>query len=85
MHPGRRKRVTGINVTAELFEKNFDEPRDIDIAGAKSSDPLAGVSAALQRVRTLYRHGRTCNQEVGCDFVAKIPVTIRANNATRYI
>jgi hypothetical protein len=49
----------------------------------KTSDPLAGVSAALRQVRTLYRRGRTCFQEVGCDFVAKIPVTIRSSNNTR--
>ena len=47
-----------------------------NFVGLESGDPLSGVSAAIRRGRTLYRHGRTCFQEVGCDFVAKIPVTI---------
>lgn len=47
-----------------------------NFAGLESGDPLSGVSAAIRRGRTLYRHGRTCYQEVGCDFVTEIPVTI---------
>jgi len=48
-----------------------------NFAGLKSGDPLSGVSAAFRRGRTLYRHGRTCCQEVGCDLVTEIPVTIQ--------
>lgn len=62
-----------------MYRKRVRFEAGKNFAGLESGDPLSGVSAAFRRVRTLYRHGRTCCQEVGCDFVSKIPVTIRRN------